>query len=152
MYISEEFEWGVLQCTSTTCLIRLPHQNHEEARSLLTWKAVNSALYYCSIFQLRSWMAPRSVRFDSVLSWKLSNVGQSLDGWPKIYYLELLRALEGPLSCWSWARVMGYGPFFLCVIHKEGLCPSSGDINGLMMQLLNYCLSRVIEHPRKEWE
>jgi hypothetical protein len=32
-----------------------------------------------------------------------------------------------------WARVVGYGPFSLCVIHKEGLCPSSGDINGLMM-------------------
>jgi hypothetical protein len=23
-----------------------------------------------------------------------------------------------------WARVDGYGPFSLCVIHKEGLCPS----------------------------
>jgi hypothetical protein len=22
-----------------------------------------------------------------------------------------------------WTRVVGYGPFFLCVIHKEGLCP-----------------------------
>jgi hypothetical protein len=27
----------------------------------------------------------------------------------------------------------GYGPFSLCVIHKEGLCPSSGDINRLIM-------------------
>jgi hypothetical protein len=26
-----------------------------------------------------------------------------------------------------------YDPFFLCVIYKEGLCPSSGDINRLMM-------------------
>jgi hypothetical protein len=26
-----------------------------------------------------------------------------------------------------WARVVGYGTFFLCVIRKEGLCPSSGD-------------------------
>jgi hypothetical protein len=32
-------------------------------------------------------MAPRSVRFG-VRSRKLSNVGQSLDGSPKIYYLE----------------------------------------------------------------
>jgi glutaminase len=31
-----------------------------------------------------------------------------------------------------WARVV-YGPFSLCVIHKEGLCLSSGDINRLMM-------------------
>jgi hypothetical protein len=32
-----------------------------------------------------------------------------------------------------WARVVGYGSFSLCVIHKEGLCPSSGGINRLMM-------------------
>jgi hypothetical protein len=32
-----------------------------------------------------------------------------------------------------WARVVGYGPFSLWLIHKEGLCPSSGDINRLMM-------------------
>jgi hypothetical protein len=28
-----------------------------------------------------------------------------------------------------------YGPFSLCVIWQEGLCPSSGDINRLMMKL-----------------
>jgi hypothetical protein len=68
-------------------------------------------------------------------------------GWvTKNYYLELLRALEGTLSRWSllhlqslvpinpyWIRMVGYGPFSLCVIHKEGMCPSSGDINRLMM-------------------
>jgi hypothetical protein len=27
----------------------------------------------------------------------------------------------------------GYGPFSLWVIHKEGLCPSSGGINSLMI-------------------
>jgi hypothetical protein len=32
-----------------------------------------------------------------------------------------------------WARVVGYGPFSLCVIHKEGLCPSCGDIKRLMV-------------------
>jgi hypothetical protein len=30
--------------------------------------------------------------------------------------------------------VVGYGPFSLWVIHKEGLCPSSGGINRLMMK------------------
>jgi hypothetical protein len=35
-----------------------------------------------------------------------------------------------------WARVVGYGPFSLWVIHKEGLCPSSGDINRPMMNHL----------------
>jgi hypothetical protein len=32
-----------------------------------------------------------------------------------------------------WARVVGYDPFSLYVIHKEGLCLSSGGINMLMM-------------------
>jgi hypothetical protein len=32
-----------------------------------------------------------------------------------------------------WASMVDYGPISLCVIHKEGLCPSSGDMNGLMM-------------------
>jgi hypothetical protein len=48
----------------------------------------------------------------------------------KVYYLELFHASEGTPH---WARVVGYGPFSLCVIHKEGLCPSSGDINRLML-------------------
>jgi hypothetical protein len=37
-----------------------------------------------------------------------------------------------------WTRVVGYGPFSLCVIHKEGLCPSSRGINGLMMMMMTY--------------
>jgi hypothetical protein len=32
-----------------------------------------------------------------------------------------------------WARVVRYGPLSLCVIQKEGLCPSSGDINMLIL-------------------
>jgi hypothetical protein len=32
-----------------------------------------------------------------------------------------------------WAHVVGCGLFSFCVIHKEGLCPSSWDINRLMM-------------------
>jgi hypothetical protein len=29
-----------------------------------------------------------------------------------------------------WALAVGYVPFSLCVIHKEGLCPSSGALIG----------------------
>jgi hypothetical protein len=32
--------------------------------------------------------------------------------------------------------VVGYGLFSLCLIHKEGLCPSSGDINRMMMMMI----------------
>jgi hypothetical protein len=66
---------------------------------------------------------------------------------PKIYNLELLRASEGTVNPGyrlhlqsliptnlHWARVVSYGPFSLFVIHKEGLCPSNGDINRLMMR------------------
>jgi hypothetical protein len=73
-----------------------------------------------------------------------------------MYYLELLRASEGTLSRWSrlhsqslaptnphWACVVSYGPFSLCVIHKEGLCPSSGDINRLMMMMMSFLLYEV---------
>jgi hypothetical protein len=62
----------------------------------------------------------------------------SVIGWvTKIYYLELLRASEGTLNRTNphWARVVGYGLFSLCVIHKEGLCPSGGYINRLMMMI-----------------
>jgi hypothetical protein len=31
---------------------------------------------------------------------------------------------------------LAYNPFSLCIIHKEGLCPSSGDINRLMMMVI----------------
>jgi hypothetical protein len=70
----------------------------------------------------------------------------------KFVCYEELRASEGKLSRWSrlhlqslaptnphWARVVGYGPFSLKKkkkIHKEGLCPSSGDINRLMMMMM----------------
>jgi hypothetical protein len=46
-------------------------------------------------------------------------------------YLLLIITLSNP----HWARVVGYGPFSLCVIHKEGLCPSNWVINWLMVTL-----------------
>jgi hypothetical protein len=48
-----------------------------------------------------------------------------------------------------WARVVGYGMFSLYVIHKEGLCPSSGDINRLMMMiewLDDFCMKKFNGH------
>jgi hypothetical protein len=35
----------------------------------------------------------------------------------------------------QWARVVGYDPFSLSVIHTEGQCPSSGNINRLLMMM-----------------
>jgi hypothetical protein len=84
----------------------------------------------------------------------------SVMGWvTKISYLELLRASEGTLSCWSRLHlqvvvptstrtgpawwVMARSP---CVIHKEGPCPSSGDINRLMMSNRQAGLHNMIKN------
>jgi hypothetical protein len=40
-----------------------------------------------------------------------------------------------------WGRVVGIVPFCLCVIHKDDLCPSSGNINMLMMMMTNKCIT-----------
>jgi exo-beta-1,3-glucanase (GH17 family) len=46
-----------------------------------------------------------------------------LSRWSRLHLQSL--ATTNP----HWVSVVGYGPFSLCVIHEEGLCPSSGDIN-----------------------
>ncbi|RVE45388.1 hypothetical protein evm_009960 [Chilo suppressalis] len=82
-------------------------------------------------------------------------------GDQKNYYLELLRASEGTLSRWSrlhlqslaptnphWARVVGHGPISILttsVAEWEGLCPSSGDINRLMMMMMIFVLFMKIK-------
>jgi hypothetical protein len=47
------------------------------------------------------------------------------------------------------ASVVGYGPFSLCVIHKEGLCSSSRHINKLMMMHLRFeiIFSEILQVP-----
>jgi hypothetical protein len=97
---------------------------------------VTTTLCHCvgAIIIRRSLMV-RSMRF-SVWSGKLSNVGQALDGWPKIYYLQFLRASEGTLRRWSrlhmqslaptnqhWTHVVSYGTFSLWLMY-----PSNGGI------------------------
>jgi hypothetical protein len=44
----------------------------------------------------------------------------------------------------SMVVVVGYGLFSLCVIHKEDLCPSSGDINRLMMMIYFFVVNAII--------
>jgi hypothetical protein len=83
---------------------------------------------------------------------------QSWDGTLKIYYIELLGASAGTLSrCFRlhlqslaptnphWARVVGYDPFSLCIIHKEGLCPRSGDINDDDDDGLSFVYKRFVQ-------
>jgi hypothetical protein len=57
---------------------------------IVRWVGLNKCVLTINYLHklVRSSMALRSVRFG-VRSRKLSNVGQSLNGWPNIYYLEL---------------------------------------------------------------
>jgi hypothetical protein len=68
-----------------------------------------------------------------------------------------IRASEGTLNRWSrlhlqsltptiphWARVVGYGPFSICVLHKEGLWPSNGHINKLIMMMIIKNMSSAV--------
>jgi hypothetical protein len=52
----------------------------------------------------------------------------TLSRWSRLHLQWL--ALTNP----HWAHVVGYDPFSLYVIHKDGLCPRSGDVNRLMMK------------------
>jgi hypothetical protein len=50
--------------------------------------------------------------------------------------LQVMIKLDNPVYINPhWAHAVGYGPFSLCVIHKKGMCPSSGDINTLMTMI-----------------
>jgi hypothetical protein len=93
----------------------------------------------------RSSMALRLERFG-VRSRKLSSVGQSLDGWPKIYpqtltcfsrhVKRLVLAVFAVVSTHQSALGSrgGLWPFLLMyILHKKGFCPSSGEINKLIM-------------------
>jgi hypothetical protein len=82
-------------------------------------------------------MASRSVRFG-VRSRKLSNVGSHRMGDQK--FVISSSVLVGPAFVVVSSHQSALGPhgglwpvLLNLVIHKEGLCPSSGDISGMMM-------------------
>jgi hypothetical protein len=69
-----------------------------------------------------------------------------------MYYLKLLRASEGMLSRLyrlQYTRMVCYGPFSLCLTYKEGLCPSSGDINRLMLMMMIHFSLTLYGDPAK---
>jgi hypothetical protein len=76
-----------------------------------------------------------TTKFFFVRSRKLSNVGQ-LSRAPPCFGRQVKPLVPAAFAVVSthWA----YDPFSLCVIHKAGLCRSSGDINRLMMMIHIY--------------
>jgi hypothetical protein len=49
-----------------------------------------------------------------------------------------------------WARMVGYESFFLCVIHKEHLYSSSGDINRLMMIITSHDKYFILSNYKRQ--
>jgi hypothetical protein len=62
---------------------------------------------------------------SSVIGW----VTKNLHGEPLLPAAFAVVCTHRPAQSWRGCVLL----FFLCVIHKEDLCPSSGDINRLMM-------------------
>jgi hypothetical protein len=97
---------------------------------------------------LRSSMALRAVRFvvrsrkleqrRSVIGWVTKNLLSRASPCFGSHIKPLVPAVLAVVRPTNphWARVVGYGQFSLCVIHKKALCPSCGDINRLMMIIL----------------
>jgi hypothetical protein len=115
---------------------------------------VTGALDKHYLIQSNIWknsIAPWSVHFG-VRSRKLSNIGRSLDAWPKIYYLELLRASEGTISCGPgcilqslaptnthWAHVVSYSPSPYVLSIKKACAPAVRTIIGWWWYIDNSC-------------
>jgi hypothetical protein len=57
-----------------------------------------------------------------------------------------MSAVQSPTNP-HWARVVGYGPFSLCVLHKEGLCPSSGSdddvCSGFVTEIMSISVQKM---------
>jgi hypothetical protein len=73
-------------------------------------------------------------QWSSLSFWELHTHNSRL-GVCKLLFITICSHYHTNTTNPHWARVVGYCPFALCVIHKEGLCPSSGNINRLMMMM-----------------
>jgi hypothetical protein len=69
----------------------------------------------------------------SVIGWVTKNLLFRAPTCFERHVKPLVPAAFTVVSIHQSARVVGYSQFSLCVIHKEGLCPNSGDFNRLMM-------------------
>jgi hypothetical protein len=68
-----------------------------------------------------------------------TNLYEELDGPAVSAFRCAIAEVKQRWSVIGWVSknlLVGYGPFSLCVIYKEGLYPSSGDINRLAMMIV----------------
>jgi hypothetical protein len=121
----------------------------KQTHGVQTWlsKGNHSYLWH---FSLLCWFSDKYWKFQSVavsVQWTARQVKTieflqfifnfTTSIYRTITYIEnILEFLYNIPTNPHWARVVGYGPFSLWVIHKEGLCPSSGEINRLMVTLM----------------
>jgi hypothetical protein len=108
-----------------TCFLRLFYAAlHRRDEAMCKYNFIN--LFY--LIYPKKAIAEAKLRSQwSVMGWVTKNLSSRAPACFGRHVKPLVRTNP------HWARVVGYGPFSLWVIHKEGLCPSSGDINRLMM-------------------
>jgi hypothetical protein len=87
-------------------------------------------MFFYEVLYLHNYYVLKESGGDNVATF--AKIGCRMDD--KNVLLELVCASQNTLSHKSrlhlrnprWARVVGYSPFFLCVVHKEGLYPAVG--------------------------
>jgi hypothetical protein len=106
------------------------------------WKTFS----WCWVLDVVCGTDTRRLNFHSQVRWNIiSSFSNSIVFWGS-YILSapcferhvkpLAPAAFAVVSTHQSARVLGYDPFCLSVIHKEGLCPSRRDNNRLMMMMM----------------
>jgi hypothetical protein len=91
---------------------------------------------YCDVCSLGLWLRKLSNVHKSVIGWVTKNLSRAPPCFGR-HVKPLVPSTFAVVNTHQSAlgSRVGYGPFFLCVIHKE-MCPSSGDINRLMMMMM----------------
>jgi hypothetical protein len=102
-------------------------------------------LYYIYIIQLDTSIAEAKQRW-LVIGWVTKNVISREPPCVGMHVKPLVPAVFAVATNPHWARVAGYSPFYLWVIHKEDLCPSSGGIKRLTMMMIYILTWKTSKH------
>jgi hypothetical protein len=116
------------------CLDALDQKDSPQSEQVCIMLTIDANIFHLSLMNeeldgpvsaLRGVLVEVQQRCSFIGSCRVSEI--TLSRWSWLHFLSL--APTNP----HWARAVGYALFSLCVIRNEGRCPSSGDINRLMM-------------------
>jgi hypothetical protein len=121
----------ILKCFSSILCMLYVHINLPQ---ICLFKPVRS----CAIVEVQ--------QRSSVIGWVINIILSWASPWFEKHVKPLVPAAFAVVSTHQHAprRVVGYDLFSLCVIHKEGLCPSSWDINRMMMLMMRNLLFKLL--------